>query len=127
MASTKSSSRSAKSSGTAKSSRGAKTSGSGGRASTASRRKRAKPPSRFEKVVGAASRPGIAAGAAATVVGGVALAVRRRRSRGLGFDAHGVVKRIGKTTQSLGKTSKELGKEMQRLGDDAESAGKTLS
>jgi hypothetical protein len=67
----------------------------------------------------------MAAGAAAGIVGGVALAVRRRRSSG--FDARGLAKQIGKTTKNLGKTSKQLGEEMQRLGDNAESVGKTLS
>jgi hypothetical protein len=92
------------------------------------RRSRAKQPSATDKLVQAvrsAKGPGIAVGAAASVAGGVALAVRRRRSSG--FDARGLAKRIGETTKSLGKTSKELGKEMQRLGDDAEKAGKTLS
>jgi cell wall-associated NlpC family hydrolase len=92
------------------------------------RRSRAKQPSTQEKVMQAvrsAKGPGLAAGAAASVVGGVALVVRSRRSSG--FDARGLAKRIGETTKSLGKTSKELGKEMQRLGDDAEKAGKTLS
>jgi len=91
-------------------------------------RTRAKQPSTQEKVMQAvrsAKGPGLAAGAAASVVGGLALAVRRRKSNGL--DARGLAKRIGETTKSLGKTSKELGKEMQRLGDDAEKAGKTLS
>jgi len=77
------------------------------------------------QAVRSAKGPGIAAGAAASLIGGVALAAKRRRSSG--FDARGVAKRIGQTTKSLGKTSKELGKEMQRLGDDAESVGKTLS
>jgi hypothetical protein len=124
-----------------KSSRTAKQSGSRGkqktRAKATSRRKpaaprrrrasKAKPPSTQEKLVQAVRsvKPGIAAGAAASVVGGVALAVRSRRSNG--FDARGLAKRFGKTTKSLGKTSKELGKEMQRLGDDAENVGKTLS
>jgi hypothetical protein len=92
------------------------------------RRSRSKQPSATDKLVQAvrsAKGPGIAAGAAASVVGGVALVVRSRRSSG--FDARGLAKRIGETTKSLGKTSKELGKEMQRLGDDAEKAGKTLS
>jgi hypothetical protein len=92
------------------------------------RRSRAKQPSTQEKVMQAvrsAKGPGLAAGAAASVVGGVALVVRSRKSSG--FDARGLAKRIGETTKSLGKTSKELGKEMQRLGDDAEKAGKTLS
>jgi hypothetical protein len=95
---------------------------------TSRRRSRAKQPSATEKLVQAvrsAKGPGIAAGAAASVVGGVALVVRSRKSNG--FDARGLAKRIGETTKSLGKTSKELGKEMQRLGDDAEKAGKTLS
>jgi hypothetical protein len=95
---------------------------------TSRRRSRAKQPSTQEKVMQAvrsAKGPGLAAGAAASVVGGVALVVRSRKSNG--FDARGLAKRIGETTKSLGKTSKELGKEMQRLGDDAEKAGKTLS
>jgi hypothetical protein len=95
---------------------------------TSRRRSRAKQPSATEKLVQAvrsAKGPGIAAGAAASVVGGVALVVRSRKSNG--FDARGLAKRIGETTKSLGKTSKELGEEMQRLGDDAEKAGKTLS
>jgi hypothetical protein len=95
---------------------------------TSRRRSRAKQPSATEKLVQAvrsAKGPGIAAGAAASVVGGVALVVRSRKSNG--FDARGLAKRIGETTKGLGKTSKELGKEMQRLGDDAEKAGKTLS
>jgi hypothetical protein len=79
------------------------------------------------QAVRSAKGPGLAAGAAASVVGGVVLGVRKRRASGVGFDAHGLMKRIGKTTKGLGKTSKELGKEMQRLGDDAESVGKTLS
>jgi hypothetical protein len=95
---------------------------------TSRRRSRAKQPSAQEKLMQAVRSgkgPGLAAGAAASVVGGVALVVRSRKSSG--FDARGLAKRIGETTKSLGKTSKELGKEMQRLGDDAEKAGKTLS
>jgi cell wall-associated NlpC family hydrolase len=104
--------------------------GTGGKSASPKprRRSRAKQPSTQEKVMQAvrsAKGPGLAAGAAASVVGGVALVVRSRRSSG--FDARGLAKRIGETTKSLGKTSKELGKEMQRLGDDAEKAGKTLS
>jgi hypothetical protein len=131
-----------------KSSRSAKQSGSRGRASSRGktrrqtssaksttdrkasaprrRRTKAKPPSTQERVVGAvrsAKVPGLAAGAA--VLGGVALAVRRRRSSG--FDARALAKRVGKTTRNLGKTSKQLGEEIQKLGDDAESVGKTLS
>ena len=140
MASTKS--RSAKQSGTRRrtSSASAKTRnrktttaskrGTGGKTASSKprRRSRAKQPSTQEKLMQAvrsAKGPGIAAGAAASVVGGVALVVRSRKSSG--FDARGLAKRIGETTKSLGKTSKELGKEMQRLGDDAEKAGKTLS
>jgi hypothetical protein len=143
MASTKS--RSAKQSGTRKrtstvsqKARSRKTTtarkgGTGGKATprktgTSRRRSRPKQPSTQEKVMQAvrsAKGPGLAAGAAASVVGGVALVVRSRKSSG--FDARGLAKRIGETTKSLGKTSKELGKEMQRLGDDAEKAGKTLS
>jgi len=116
----------------AKTSRTRKSTSAGGTGKTAARkprpRTRAKQPSTQEKVMQAvrsAKGPGLAAGAAASVVGGLALAVRRRKSNGL--DARGLAKRIGETTKSLGKTSKELGKEMQRLGDDAESVGKTLS
>ena len=140
MASTKS--RSAKQGGTRrrKSSASAKTRnrktttaskrGTGGKTASSKprRRSRAKQPSTQEKLMQAvrsAKGPGLAAGAAASVVGGVALVVRSRKSSG--FDARGLAKRIGETTKSLGKTSKELGKEMQRLGDDAEKAGKTLS
>ncbi len=143
MASTKS--RSAKQSGTPKrtSTASAKTRnrktttarkrGTGGKtaprkAGASRRRSRAKQPSTQEKVIRAvrsAKGPGLAAGAAASVVGGVALVVRSRKSNG--FDARGLAKRIGETTKSLGKASKELGKEMQQLGDDAEKAGKTLS
>ena len=95
---------------------------------TPRRRSRTKQPSTQEKVMQAvrsAKGPGLAAGAAASVVGGVALVVRSRKSSG--FDARGLAMRIGETTKSLGKTSKQLGKEMQRLGDDAEKAGKPLS
>lgn len=104
--------------------------GTGGKtaARKPSRRSRPKQPSAQEKLMKAvrsAKGPGLAAGAAASVVGGVALVVRSRKSNG--FDARGLAKRIGETTKSFGKTSKELGKEMQRLGDDAEKAGKTLS
>ena len=104
--------------------------GTGGKAASAKprRRTRAKQPSTQQKLMQAvrsAKGPGLAAGAAASVVGGVALVVRSRKSSG--FDARGLAKRIGETTKSLGKTSKELGKEMQQLGDDAEKAGKTLS
>jgi hypothetical protein len=61
--------------------------------------------------------------------GGVALSVRRRRSRHLfgGIDVRGLVKQLGQATKGIGKTSKELGKEMERIGDDAERVGKTLS
>jgi hypothetical protein len=138
MASTKSSPKQAKKSGSRKqastasrSRRSAKGKTSASRKPTASRRRsRSKQPSTSEKLVRAvrsAKGPGIAAGAAATVIGGVAIGVRRRKSKGLGFDVNGLVKRLGKTTKTLGKTSKELGKDMQRLGDDAESVGKTLS
>jgi hypothetical protein len=124
-------------------SRSAKQSGTRRRTSTASaktrnrktttarkprRRSQAKQPSTQEKLMQAvrsAKGPGLAAGAAASVVGGVALVARRRKASG--FDARGLAKRIGETTKSLRKTSKDLGKEMQRLGDDAEKAGKSLS
>lgn len=98
------------------------------KAGSSRRRSRAKQLSTQEKLIQAvrsAKGPGLAAGAAASVVGGVALVVRSRKSKG--FDARGLAKRIGETTKSLGKTSKELGEEMQRLGDDAEKAGKSLS
>jgi hypothetical protein len=77
------------------------------------------------EAVRSVKRPGMAAGAAAGVLGGVALALRRRNSSG--FDPRGVAKRLGKTTKGLGKTTKELGKDMQSLGEDAENVGKTLS
>lgn len=72
------------------------------------------------------------AGAAAAAVGGLALGIRRRRSRGLSLgglklDVRGAMKQLGQASKSIGKTSKELGKEMERMGDDAERVGKTLS
>jgi hypothetical protein len=143
MASTASSSRSARKSGSAKKSGSARKRGSARKSgparkgsparSKASGRRRVQRPSLVSEVTRVArsvGRPGLAAGAgAATVVGGLAVRARRRKKSGLpgGLDVHGLLKQFGKTTKRVGKASKQVGEEMHQLGDDVERVGKTLS
>ena len=88
-----------------------------------------------KQVAGKAKGPAIAVGAAAAVVGGIALKGRARRRTVLGIpvpkhmasvDARSLAKTVGEASTRFAKTSKTVSKDLERAGDQAERIGKIL-
>jgi hypothetical protein len=94
---------------------------------------------RVLRTLAAAKVPALAAGGVAVALAGVAVLMRRRRTkRVLGvklpkalaskpsLDGASLVKQLGRASKQIGETSKAVSKDLDRLGDQAKRIGRFL-